>query len=156
MAFHIVREISSGQKRIEGRMVDTIQAIVDFGMASPGLTTRHLERHPVFDDKGKITGHQWTGWNSDQARRERAEILKARQDYDEAVADGESLVGKLETELTGLKGKRGVDATAERKRLKTLLKGNEAALAVIKSGRDRATAIAGKVDETHPEIVAFV
>ncbi len=142
--FQIVREISSGRAVFDGKMVRTTMAIVRF---PDGDTTRHL----VMNGGGVLTS-----WNSDNARRERAEILEARQRYDEAVKDGESLNGKLETELAGLKGKRGVNATADRKRLKTLLESNKAALAVLKTGQARAIAVAGKVDETHPEIVEFV
>ncbi|OGN03229.1 MAG: hypothetical protein A2651_02370 [Candidatus Yanofskybacteria bacterium RIFCSPHIGHO2_01_FULL_42_12] len=140
--FQIVRQISGERKQIDGRLVDTLMAIVRFPDSD---TTRHLQRHDG----------RWTGWNSDRARRERAGILETRQNYDEAVADGESLVSKLEAKLADLKGKRGTKATAERKRLRELIKGNKATLAVLKTGQAHAVAIADKVDETHPEIVEF-
>lgn len=155
--FPIVKQTGGGRRRINGRPhVDTIQAIVNFGTDEvPELVTRHLEQQPMLDEKGKVVGHHWTGWNSDSVLARRAEILESRRRYEESVQEDEALIGKLRSELTELKGKRGAEATAERKRLREWLKGNEAALAIIKSGRDNAVAIAKRVDETHPEIMVF-
>jgi len=153
MAFHIVREISSGRKRIDGRMVDTVQAIVDFGMASPGLTTRHLEHHSVFDDKGKVTGHQWTGWNSDRMLRIREGILQSHTAHKAVVQTAETRVSDLTEELAILKAKRGV--TEKRKTLREALKAAKTTLAVVKGDLEKVAAVAKKVDETHPDIVTF-
>ena len=144
MQFQIVREISSGRKRIDGRMVDTVQAAVRF---TDGDATRHLVQQP----NGSLTG-----WNSDSARRERAGILVSHAAHQAAVATIAARVQKLTDALGELKNKRGREATQDRKILREALKVAQAVAAVASSDAERAAEIAGKVDETHPEIVQFV
>jgi len=143
MQFQIVREISSGRKRIDGRMVDTVQAAVRF---TDGDATRHLVQQP----NGSLTG-----WNSDSARRERAGILESHAAHQAAVKAVEARIQKLTDELGELKDKRGAEATADRERLKEALKAAKAVAATTASDAERGAEAAGKVDETHPEIVEF-
>ena len=142
MTFQIVREISSGQKHVNGRMVDTMQATVRF---SDGDTTRHLIRQPV----------GWTGWNSDRARRERAGILESHTAHQERVQAVTASIAKFTDALGELKNKRGAEATAERKLLRAALKTAKAVASVAGADLARVAEVSGRVDETHPEKVEF-
>lgn len=119
------------------------QAVVRF---LDGDTTRHLQRHDG----------RWTGWNSDRARRERAEILESHAFYQVEATEAESRLADLQAKLDDLKGKRGLDVKVERNYLREVaIKTAKAMLIVAKHDLDRAAMIAGRVDETHPEIVEF-
>ena len=147
MLFFLVREVSRGQKRVNGRVVDTMQAVVNFGTDVPELATRHL----IF---GERTGYRWTGRNSDETIRAREKIIR-QASYSKADADrSEARVADLQDKFDGLKGKRGV--LEERQRLQVTLKSAEAVASIAKRSLERSSEIAGRVDETHPEFIQFV
>lgn len=152
MTFQIVREISAGQKRVNGRKVDTIQAIVRF---PDGDATRHIEHHPIIDDKGKVVGWHWTGWNSDRVLREREGILATHDNHKALVSTSQERVSKIGGEIAELKNKRGV--TEKRKALRADLKAAKAAFAVASSDLARVKVYADAIehDGAFPEIVAF-
>ena len=142
MTFQIIRFGPVVRRRVDGRLVDTSQTIVRF---PDGDATRHLH----------LQGDRWTGWNSDRARRERAGILESHAAHQAAVKAVEARIQKLTDELGELKDKRGAEATADRERLKEALKAAKAVAATTASDAERGAEAAGKVDETHPEIVEF-
>lgn len=144
MQFSIVRTISYGKKNINGHIVNTMTAIVNFGTdEAPELATRHL----------RLKGDCWVGRNSDTAVLNRKEIIRTAS-YNKALADGaEKMVADLELKVNALKGKRGV--TEERRRLNERFKIAKAAADAAKSNLQTSSEIAGKVDETNPEFVTF-
>src|SRR3989344_2163499 len=129
MEFFIVREISRGQKRVNGRMVETMEAVVNFGTEEvPDMATRHLKKKPGSEF--------WTGYNSDRARIARAEIVR-QASHSEAVAKRSELrVAELqEAKVDSLNGKLGV--REERERLRQALKTAEAVFADAKEGFEK-------------------
>lgn len=143
MTFQIVRIISKGARVVNGRKVDTIQAIVRF---PDGDTTRHLIQQP---------NGSWTGWNSDRTLRERQRILDSYKAHEATLMAAETRVGDTENTLTGLKGKRGAEATANRKRLRETAKVAEATLTTANADLAKIKTIADQVERTHPKIVKF-
>jgi hypothetical protein len=144
-AFFIVRKISTGSKLVNGYM--TMQATVNFGTdEAPEIATRHLQSKD---------GH-WTGWNSDGAIRARAEIIKSRATHQTAAKVAELRLGDIQTKLDGLKGKRSLEATAERKNLHEAIKTAKVTVFVTQGNLEKIAEIAERVDETHPEIVQFL
>ena len=131
------------RRRVEGRLVDTSQSTVRF---PDGDTTRHLQRQDG----------NWTGWNSDSARRERAGILESHAAHQATAIAAQTRVQKLTDALGELKGKRGAEHTAERKMLREALKSAKAAATVAAGDLATVAEYAGRVDETHPEKVEFV
>ncbi|MEK7138869.1 MAG: hypothetical protein AAB799_01680, partial [Patescibacteria group bacterium] len=144
--FPIVRQISGGSKRVDNRMVDTLQAIVRF---PDGDTTRHLYFRL---EQGGGTD-VWTGWNSDGARRTRQAILDTFVNHESSAKTAVARVGDLEKKVAEMKGKKGV--TDERKALKTSLKSAQAAATTATSDLAGVKSIVDKINETHPEIVEF-
>ncbi|MBI2674567.1 MAG: hypothetical protein HYX22_02420 [Candidatus Yanofskybacteria bacterium] len=92
----------------------------------------------------------------DSVRRERAGILESHAAHQAAVKAVTARVQKLTDALGELKNKRGREATQDRKILREALKAAKAVATVAAADLDHIAAIAERVDDTHPEIVAFV
>jgi len=144
--FSIVRKISSGEKRVAGKKVLTLEAIVNFGSEEePELATRHLQ---------SAGGGPWKGRNSDRTRRERATILKSHVANQDIVRAAEMRLIAFQTKFDGVKGKRGV--VEERKKLLEVIKIAKVDSIASKTNLERVAEIVDRIDETHPEFVQFL